>query len=104
MMELVATVLGAVAVSMAGSSLFVAVRSAKEAARSGEAALSSVVESTMKLAACACPGNAVSAINIASPNITSALNRIIIFLHLWQSSSKACENIDIDTSESHPSQ
>ena len=39
MMEWVATVLGAAAVSMAGSSLFVAVRSAKEAARSGEAAL-----------------------------------------------------------------
>ncbi|MCH7745752.1 MAG: hypothetical protein IIC84_06740 [Chloroflexi bacterium] len=39
MMDWVATILGIVAVSVAGSSLFVAVRSAKEAARSGEAAL-----------------------------------------------------------------
>ena len=39
MMDWVATILGVVAVGMAGSSLFVAVRSAKEAARSGEVAL-----------------------------------------------------------------
>ena len=40
----------------------------------------SAVLVTVNVAACACPGNAVSAISIASPNIANALSRITSLL------------------------